>query len=198
MNALELHGVAAFGSPEYLVLLMVVLFGRGMDMLSTWIATPTLELEANPLARWLGWRAGVVVNLVVSSCVALLPLAAISIATTSVMVASRNLQSAWLTRVLGEHQYRQWISERYREGRRGVFFICLVLHSALVGIVGGALMVFSRLQLVPFAVGFGILTYACAIAVFTGFAMHRAAQAEMYRQTTIARQIEAADGPAPS
>ncbi len=178
MNDLEVHRIAAFGSEEYMRLVLLVLFGRGMDMLSTWIATPTLELEANPLARLLGWRAGVVVNVIISGFLALLPLAAISVATTSVMVASRNLQSAWLTRVLGEHAYRQWIAARYREGRRGVFLICLVLHSGLIALVGIALMAFSQWLLVPFSIGFGILTYALAVGAFTGLAMHRAARAE--------------------
>ena len=30
-------------------------FSRGMDYLSTWVGTPRLELEANPLMGWLGW-----------------------------------------------------------------------------------------------------------------------------------------------
>jgi hypothetical protein len=173
---LDLHGVATFGSTAYLLLLALLLFGRGSDLFSTWIATPTLELEANPLARRLGWRAGVAVNLVACLLLALLPLAAVSVTTTSVLVASRNLQSAWLMRTLGEHEYRAWIAARYREARRGVFLICLLLHTGLIALVGAALMLFSEWQLVPFAVGFGILTYALAVALYTGLGMHRAAR----------------------
>ena len=165
-----------FGSWEYVALLALVLFGRAADLFSTWVATPTLELEANPVARLLGWRAGIAVNALVAFAVALLPLAAISIATTSILVASRNLQSAWLTRALGEHEYRSWIAARYRESRRGVFVICLLLHSALIALVGVGLMVFARWQLIPFSIGFGILVYALAVAVFTLLAMRRAAR----------------------
>ncbi len=175
MSRWEVHQAADFGSVDYMILVLLVLFGRGMDLLSTWIATPTLELEANPLARWLGWRAGIMVNVVLAAFLALIPLAAISVATTSVMVAARNLQSAWLTRVVGEHEYRMWIAEKYREGPRGVFIICLVMHAGLIALVGVSLMTFSRWQLVPFAIGFGILTYAVAVALFTAMAMRRAA-----------------------
>ena len=177
-SSLDLQGIARFGSTDYLVLLGLVLFGRGMDLFSTWIATPTLELEANPIARALGWRGGVAVNLVACLVLAVLPLAAVSVATTSVLVASRNLQSAWLMRTLGEHEYRAWIAARYRETPRGVFVICLLLHTGLLGLVGGALMLFSRWQLVPFAVGFGILTYALAVGLYTGLGMHRAARSD--------------------
>ncbi|MBL9136801.1 MAG: hypothetical protein JNK85_13070 [Verrucomicrobiales bacterium] len=176
MNGLEIDRVTTFGSPEYLLCALILLFGRGMDLLSTWIATPTLELEANPIARWLGWRAGVAVNLIACGAIAWLPLAAVSVATMSVMVAARNLQSAWLMRVMGEHEYRSWIAARYRETARGVFVICLVLHASLLALVGACLMVFSRQQLVPFGVGFGIVTYAVAIALFTGLGMRRAAR----------------------
>lgn len=149
MNGLTIDGVAALGSPEYLLCVMILLFGRGMDLLSTWIATPTLVLEANPIARWLGWRAGVVVNVIACGGIAVLPLAAVSVATMSVLVAARNLQSAWLVRVLGEHEYRSWIAARYRETTRGVFLICLILQASLLALVGASLMVFSR-QRVPF------------------------------------------------
>ncbi len=44
-----------FGSRLYFFLLAFLLFARAKDFLSTWIATPNLLLEANPIARRLGW-----------------------------------------------------------------------------------------------------------------------------------------------
>jgi hypothetical protein len=176
MNTLAVDRLVSFGSVEYLLCLALVLFGRGMDLLSTWIATPTLELEANPIAKRLGWRLGFWVNVALSVAAAFWPLPAISIATTSVLVAARNLQSAWLMRTLGEHEYRVWIAARFRETQRGVFVICLVMQTALLLLVGAGLMATSRLAIVPFAVGLGIVTYAVAVAFFTSLAMRRAAR----------------------
>jgi hypothetical protein len=173
---LEEHATAGWGSGLYLVCALLVAFGRAMDLLSTWIATPSLTLEANPVARWLGWRGGIAVNLMAAAFLALFPVAAISVATTSVLVAARNLQSAWLTRVVGEHEYRHWLAARYREGRKGVFVICLAMNAGLTALVGAGLMIWSDRALVPFAVGLGILTYAAAVAFFTGMAMRRAAR----------------------
>lgn len=48
----------SFGSRDYLITLGLLVFARGMDFLSTWFATPTLALEANPLAKRLGWKWG--------------------------------------------------------------------------------------------------------------------------------------------
>ena len=53
-----------FGSREYFLMLALLVFARGMDFLSTWIATPNLVLEGNPLAKKLGWRWGLLLNVV--------------------------------------------------------------------------------------------------------------------------------------
>jgi hypothetical protein len=101
-----------FGSRAYFAFFLLLLFGRSMDFLSTWIATPNLVLEANPLARRLSWRWGIPINLLFCGIFAHMPLAAIIIATTSVLVAARNFQMAWLMRSYGEENYRAWFLAR--------------------------------------------------------------------------------------
>jgi hypothetical protein len=95
-----------FGSRLYLIFLLLLFLSRGMDFLSTWVATPNLVLEANPIARKLGWRWGIPVNFALCVAFAWWPLPSIIISTTSLLVASRNFQSAWLMRTAGEDDYR--------------------------------------------------------------------------------------------
>jgi hypothetical protein len=52
----------SFGSREYLIFLFLLAFSRAADFFSTWIATPNMVLEANPIARKLGWKWGIPVN----------------------------------------------------------------------------------------------------------------------------------------
>jgi hypothetical protein len=162
-----------FGSPLYFLYLTLLLVGRGADFLSTWVATPNLVLEANPLARKLGWKWGTVLNAAICLLFACWPLPAIVIITTSVLVAARNFQSAWLMRSLGEARYRSWIAERLAESSRVVFLVCVLAQSVLVGSLGGVLIYFSRDGLVPFAVGAGLVTYACAVTFFTVLSVRR-------------------------
>jgi len=162
-----------FGTGLYFAFLGVLLFARGMDFLSTWVATPTLALEANPIAKKLGWRLGVLVNLVLCGLFALWPLPAIVIVTTSVLVAARNFQSAWLMRSMGESEYRYWMMSRLNGAPRALFFFCLFAQTGLVALLGGGLMFFSNLQLVPFAVGMGLVTYAAAILVYSSLHLLR-------------------------
>ena len=163
--------LVAMGSRKYFFFLMLLLVSRGADFLSTWIATPNMVLEGNPLAKRLGWKWGSFTNLVLCGFLAAWPLAAIVLGTTSVLVAARNFQAAWLMRSLGEENYRDWYVERLRETGLPLYLFCLLGQTFLIGSVGGALMYFTDDSLVPFAVGFGIVGYALAVTFYTLLAL---------------------------
>jgi hypothetical protein len=157
-----------FASRAYGVLLLLLITARGLDFLSTWIATPNMELEGNPIARKLGWRWGIPVNVVICFVFAFWMFPAIVISTTSYLVAARNFQSAWLMRSLGEHLYREWHVERVRETSPTLYVFCLLAHTALTAGVGAAVFLFSwDHSLVVMAIGLGIVAYALAVVFYT-------------------------------
>jgi hypothetical protein len=158
-----------FGSRVYLLILGLLAFARGMDFLSTWVATPNLVLEGNPLAKKLGWKWGIPLNVALCVCFALWPLVAIVISTTSVLVAARNFQHAWLMRSFGEEPYRTWHVARLQETRVSLYLLCLLGQTVLTAGVGAALIYFSppSSYLVPAAIGLGIISYAVAVAFYT-------------------------------
>ena len=162
-----------FGSEAYLIFLVLLVFSRGVDFLSTWVATPNLVLEANPIARRLGWRWGVPLNLAFCVGFAMWPLPAVIISTTSVLVAARNFQSAWIMRSIGEGAYRMWISERLGDTPLSLFFFCLFAQGLLVAGVGGVLIGFSGLTLVPLGIGLGLIAYAAAVVLYTSISVWR-------------------------
>jgi hypothetical protein len=157
-----------FASRIYGLMFLLLIIARGMDFLSTWVATPNLVLEGNPIAKKLGWRWGIALNLVLCFGLAFWPLPAIVISTTSVLVAARNFQSAWLMRSLGEQLYREWHIERVQETSATLYLFCLFAQTALVGGVGAAVIYFSEMRHVPLlAIGLGIVAYALAVAFYT-------------------------------
>jgi hypothetical protein len=162
-----------FASRDYCLYLLLLIFARGMDFLSTWIATPNLVLEGNPLAKKLGWKWGLALNVVLCGALAAWPLSAIVVATASVLVAARNFQSAWLMHSLGEEIYRQWHVERVQETRITIYLLCLAGNTLLTAGVGTALIYFSNLRRVPFAIGMGMVAYAGAVAFYTLLAIWR-------------------------
>src|SRR4051812_22611113 len=178
-----------FGSLAYLLMLGVLVFARGMDVLSTWVATPNLVLEGNPIAKLLGWRWGLPVNFVFCVGLAFWPLPAIILSTTSTLVASRNFQSAWLMRTLGEEAYRLWHVQRIQETRVTMFLLSLGGNTLLTAVVGAAVIYFSNRMIIPFGIGVGIVAYAAAVAFYTMLALFRLRRNELRRQNRRFRQF---------
>src|SRR5947208_1919841 len=146
-----------FGSRIYELVFLLLIVARGLDILSTWVATPNLVLEGNPIAKKLGWSWNIVISVVMSIAFAFWPLPAIVISTTSVLVAARNFQSAWLMRSLGERAYGDWHLDRIQETSVTLYLSCLFAQTSLVAAVGGAVVYFSGREWVGWAVGAGIV-----------------------------------------
>src|ERR1700761_9072690 len=104
-----------FGSRDYCLMVLLLAFARSMDFISTWVATPNLVLEGNPVAKKLGWRWGILLNVAICFSMSFWLMTAIAISTMSVLVAARNFQSAWLMRSMGEENYRDWHVRRIQE-----------------------------------------------------------------------------------
>jgi hypothetical protein len=174
-----------FGSRLYGWMLVVLFFSRGMDFISTWVATPKMVLEGNPIARRLGWRWGIPVNVLLCFGFALWPFPAIVIATTSLLVAARNFQSAWLMRSMGEENYRDWHRQRIQETTATLFLFCLFGQTGLMALIGGVVVYFAthEMHAVLLAVGFGILGYAVAVAFYTMLGMWRMRRSDLRSAT---------------
>lgn len=162
-----------FGSPEYFLMLGLLFFGRSMDFFSTWVATPNLALEGNPIAKKLGWRWGVLLNVVLCITFAHWPLTAVIITTTGLLVASRNFHSAWLMRSMGEEAYRLWYTERVSNTRLGLVLLSLLGETLLTGSVGSALLYFTPIDSFPGAIALGIIAYAIVVLFYTSLSLWR-------------------------
>lgn len=167
-----------FGSRDYFIFVALLLFARGMDMLSTRVATPNLVLEGNPIAKKLGWKWNLLVNAVMCAGFGLWPLPAVIVSTTSILVAARNFQNAWLMRTMGEEPYREWHVARLAETRLSLFLFCLFAQSSLTAIIGTALVWFSGQSLMVLGIGAGVVVYAVAVTFYTLLAVWRLRRAE--------------------
>ncbi len=172
--------IVPFASRLYGELFVLLLISRGMDVISTWVATPNMILEGNPVAKKLGWRWGIPLNIGICFGFAFWPLPAIVISTTSVLVAARNFQSAWLMRSLGEHLYREWHVQRVQETSVTLYLFCLFAQTLLTAGVGAAVIFFTDKQREPIllAIGLGIIGYAAAVLFYTLLGIWRLRRAQ--------------------
>jgi hypothetical protein len=156
-----------FASRDHLITLGLLVFARGMDFLSTWFATPTLALEANPLAKRLGWKWGIAFNLGLCLAAAHWPLAGLIVVTTSLLVAARNFKSAWLMRALGEADYSLLVGDAMHRSTRRSYLVSVLGETLLFGLVGGAVVASSEWPSIPLAVGMGMVAYAVAVTFYS-------------------------------
>jgi hypothetical protein len=195
-----------FGGRSYALMFLLMLFSRGMDFLSTWVATPHMVLEGNPIAKKLGWKWGIVVNLALCFLFGFWPLPAMVISTTSLLVAARNFQSAWLMRTLGEQAYRDWYVAKVQETRITLYLLCLAGNTLLTAAVGAGVIYFGRNSLVVVAIGLGVVAYAGTVAFYTLLAVWRMRRATLREERLRARngtrpdlvKLVLPDGPQPS
>ena len=157
----------------YWLCLLLLMAARGLDFLSTWVATPSLLLEANPVARAMGWRLGVALNVLLCLVAAAIPYVAVLVSVTSVMVAARNFQGAWVMRTMGEYEYREHLREQFRRSDPRLVLGCVWAQAVLYAGVGAALVVLTG-ELFSAAVGWGIVGFGPAIGVHSTNAYRKA------------------------
>ena len=156
-----------FGSPGWFGFALLILAGRACDLGSTYLATPRLHLEGNPLARRMGWRGGILLSLMTALIFGGWPLIAISVTTTSALVAARNFQQAWLMRTMGEVGYQVWFTEQVWRTPRWLLFGCHWAEALLAGLPGVALIVWGEDTRVSLGIGLGLTGYGMAVAGFS-------------------------------
>ena len=157
----------ALGGNDYWILLGALTLARAADFLSTWIATPSLAMEANPLERWLGWKWGILFNAALCVGIAIWPFGAIVLTTASVLVAARNFQSAWLIRAMGEQNYATMIAVEGGRAGRGLYAFCMLSQAALVALVGAAVVYFAGRDLIQISIGGGIVAYGVIVGFYS-------------------------------
>jgi hypothetical protein len=172
------ENLVRFGSSYYWLMLLTLVLSRGMDALSTRIATPNLVLEGNPIAKFLGWRWVLPMNAVICMLLAVWPFGAIVLSTMSLLVAARNFQSAWLMRSLGEEAYRAWYIQRIQETQVTLYLLCLAGETGLFAAIGTVIILFSD-SVVLLGIGCGTVAYAGAVVFYILLARWRMRRASI-------------------
>lgn len=104
--------------PLTALLLTGLVLSRGLDFFSTWVVTPGLTLEANPLMRRWRWARMGAANLLLLGLPFLHHGLAMTFIVTSLLVAGTNLTAGALSRGLGERE--QWEQQRRAVRRMGL------------------------------------------------------------------------------
>ena len=146
--------------PFTAALIVAMAFSRGMDFLSTWIVTPKLELEANPLMRRVGFIWMALLNLPLLGLPLLHHGLSITFIVTSLLAAGSNLANGALARGMGEKRQAESQARAIREiGLSGA--LAMNSAGAVVICLGGVFLMFlSRgMDSYPWWGGLGVVMY---------------------------------------
>lgn len=164
----------------------LLLVARLADVVSTRIATPTLRLEANPLARKLGWPFAWATLLV-----CLLPyyepwgpVMALALIIVSLFVAASNFSRAWVMRAIGEEEYLAFTLRAYAKTRPAAVYASIAAWCVLTASVGLLLMLlYPQPDEWAHYFAWGIWAYVIAIAVHSSLFARR-----MFRASAVSRE----------
>jgi hypothetical protein len=149
------------------VLAALVLVSRLGDLGSTWLASPTLRLEANPLARRLGWRFGLL-----TLGVAALPYyntaLGVMVLTASFLVTAYNLSGGWMMRALGEDEMSALLERAARRSSLRSALGFTMGAGAATMLVGLLMIWLSETVEWGYSFGWGIVMFAFVRIVHGG------------------------------
>jgi hypothetical protein len=149
------------------LLCALILLSRLGDIGSTYLITPKLKLEANPIVRKFGWwfaAATVFVCLIPYYSTSL----AIIVLVPSLMVSAANASKIWFARAYGEADYHELLLRVARRSRLSHALAPTVAAATFMALIGLVLLLLSpdpaRDWGYWFALGF--LTYAFIVGFY--------------------------------
>lgn len=144
----------------------LILIGRIGDITTTWLVSPTLKLEGNPLVRKLGWPFALATVLIF-----LVPYwdmqAGVLILVPSLLVSSSNAGKIWIARSIGEDRYARFIRGMVRRSTLYKALLPIGLSSFFLLLSGLSLMMISpSTEALSWWFALGIITYAVIVALY--------------------------------
>jgi hypothetical protein len=149
------------------ILALLVLAARVGDVLSTYLVTPKLKLEGNPLVRRFSWPFAIF-----SVSIAIIPYFSMSggiiVLVVSLLVCASNFSKVWFARAMGEDEYHDLIIRMASKAPLLPSLLFILAPSACMAIVGISMLYFypDPAKDWGFYFSMSFLAYALAIGLY--------------------------------
>lgn len=100
---------------QYLLNAFIVIIGRLLDILSTRYVSKELKLETNKLARRIGWKGVILMQIPIIILGSLDVYLAFFIFIWSLLLFANNIMGSWNIKQIGEEQYYEDLKSRLKE-----------------------------------------------------------------------------------
>jgi hypothetical protein len=148
-----------------IVLCVLILISRVGDIGTTYLVSPNLLLEANPVARRLGWKFALLTLLVAGVPFFSLQ-AGILVLVPSLLVSASNASKIWMARAYGEKEYRELMLQAARRSKLAFALGTVWGVAGIFALTGAVLLFFCPDERSGgFWFAWGILLYALVIVI---------------------------------
>ena len=100
---------------QYIINFLMALIGRLLDLLSTRYVSKELKLETNKLARRIGFRGMILMQVPIILLATLDFYFSFFILWWSILLFANNIEGSWYIREIGEEQYQQEIESQVKK-----------------------------------------------------------------------------------
>ena len=97
---------------QYLINALIVIIGRSLDLISTRYVTKELKLETNKLAKKLGWKGMILIQIPLVILGSLDFYLAFFIFVWSLFLCANNIEGSWYVKEVGETEYHEELKEQ--------------------------------------------------------------------------------------
>jgi hypothetical protein len=149
------------------VIASLLLLARIGDVGSTYLISPQLKLEANPLARRFRWPFAALTLLLAAIPYYSLPIG-IAALILSLLVCASNCSRIWFVRTMGEAEYYSLIIDVARRVPPGLGIVYCLFSPLCMVLIGGVILLFypDRRNDWAYYFALGFFIYAFAIAFY--------------------------------
>ena len=156
------------------VLAVLILVSRLGDIGTTYLITPTMQLEANPIVRRLGW-AFAIATLFVCLVPYFSPPLGVAILMPSLLVSAANAGRVWMARTLGEAEYKALLIRLARQSRLSHAIAGVGASGVFVVLTGLVVLLFypNPSEDWAFWIGAGIVGYGVILGLYGSLAFVR-------------------------
>lgn len=149
----------------------LILLARIGDIGSTYLATPKLKLEMNPIAKKLGWPFAMATLLV-----CLVPYYStafgIVVLVPSLLVSASNTRAIWFVRAYGETEFQNLTEQMARKSKLSHALTASVVSAFFIALIGLTLLLLSPNPNTDWGYWFGLGFLVSALAMTIHSSVH--------------------------
>ncbi|MFX0043443.1 MAG: hypothetical protein ACFE8L_11065 [Candidatus Hodarchaeota archaeon] len=127
---------------QYLINTFIVFLGRLLDILSTRYVSKELKLETNKLARRIGWRGVIIMQIPIIVLGSLDIYLAFFIFIWSLFLFANNIMGSWNTKQVGEEQYYKDLKSRLKGTKRWQIILSEISYILTFTVTGISIILF--------------------------------------------------------